>query len=264
MKYIFNVCVFLIFSGSLFGQIQKVDTLLQSDSLKIGLKADTLRIAQNDSTIVVKHDSVTIVNLDKKKLTNQIDSQIKQKTDSLAKIAPNELTTIPEIKVFKPDPKKAVIYSVIFPGLGQIYNRKYWKLPILYGGFIGFAYAITWNNSHYQDYMKGYIDIVDDDPNTNSWEKFVPYGQTAESVDKTWLTTALKDKKNYFRYYRDFSIIGTVALYGLAIVDAYVDAQLFDFDLSPDLSMRIEPAILKRNNSGFLGNAYGVQWSINF
>ena len=57
--------------------------------------------------------------------------------------------------MFKPTPKKAVIYSAIFPGLGQIYNRKYWKLPILYGGFVGFTYAITWNNSYYRDSWEG-------------------------------------------------------------------------------------------------------------
>ena len=57
-----------------------------------------------------------------------------------------------ESKTFRPDPKKAIIYSAIFPGLGQVYNRKYWKLPIVYGGFIGFTYAISWNGRYYTDY----------------------------------------------------------------------------------------------------------------
>src|SRR5690606_10619517 len=148
---------------------------------------------------------------------------------------------------FKPDPKKAVIYSAIFPGLGQIYNRKYWKLPILYGGFVGLSYAITWNNSHYQDYFDAQRALLDDNPdNDDIWKKMLPYGMDPGTADRNWFSDVVKDRKNYFRYYRDFSIIITVALYGLGIVDAYVDAQLFEFDVSPDLSMRVEPVLMNR------------------
>ena len=137
---------------------------------------------------------------------------------------------------FKPDPKKAVIYSAIFPGLGQIYNRKYWKLPILYGGFVGLSYAITWNNSHYQDYFDAQRALLDDNPdNDDIWKKMLPYGMDPETADRNWFSDVVKDRKNYFRYYRDLSIIITVALYGLGIVDAYVDAQLFEFDVSRPL-----------------------------
>lgn len=158
--------------------------------------------------------------------------------------------------LFKPSPKKAVIYSALFPGLGQIYNRKFWKLPIVYGGFVGFTYAITWNNGYYRDYLQAYQDIMDDNPDTNSWHYILPYGYDPGNVDIKWFTDVLQKRKDYFRYYRDFSIIGTVAWYVLAIVDAYVDAQLFDFDMSPDLSMRVEPVIS--------GNSYGLQWSFQF
>lgn len=264
MKHALSICLFLFFSTCLFGQAGKKSTQTPPDSLKVILPADTLRITEKDATVTLQADSATITGALKNVSPNPIEAVVRQKTDSLARVLPNDPVVLPEIKTFKPDSKRAVIYSMIFPGLGQIYNRKYWKLPILYGGFLGFTYAISWNNSHYKDYMNGYIDIVDDDPNTNRWEKFVPYGQTAETVDKTWLSNALKDKKNYFRYYRDFSIIGAVALYGLAIVDAYVDAQLFDFDISPDLSMRIQPAVLMKDGAGFPGKAYGVQWSLTF
>lgn len=165
---------------------------------------------------------------------------------------------------FKPSPTKAVIYGAIFPGLGQIYNRKYWKLPIVYGGFVGFTYAITWNNGYYRDYLNGYRDIMDDNPETNSWESMLPYGMDPESVDIPWFTGVLQQRKDHYRYYRDLSIIGTVAWYLLAIVDAYVDAQLFDFDMSPDLSMRVEPAILKDDHSRYMRSSYGLQWSFNF
>jgi len=164
---------------------------------------------------------------------------------------------------FKPDPRKTLIFSAIFPGLGQIYNQKYWKLPILYGGFIGLSYAISWNNRYYRDYFQAYNDIMDDDPETNSWHNFLRYGQDPESVDTTWLKDVLRRGKNYYRRYRDLSIIGTVALYGISIMDAYVDAQLFEFDITPDLSMRVEPAVIQKS-SYYTANAFGVHCSFNF
>ncbi|HHU97813.1 MAG: DUF5683 domain-containing protein [Bacteroidota bacterium] len=165
---------------------------------------------------------------------------------------------------FKPSPKKAVIYSALFPGLGQIYNRKFWKLPIVYGGFVGFTYAISWNNGYYRDYLQAYQDIMDDNPETNSWHNILPYGFDPGNVDVKWFTDVLQKRKDYYRYYRDFSIIGTVAWYLLAIVDAYVDSQLFDFDMSPDLSMRVEPAIFRDDLSAISGSSYGLQWSFRF
>ena len=62
---------------------------------------------------------------------------------------------------WEPIPRKATIYALMFPGGGQIYNRKYWKLPIVYGGFVGCVYALTWNQSTYSDYKNAYIDIMD-------------------------------------------------------------------------------------------------------
>ena len=197
------------------------------------------------------------------RLTAQ-QNTVPQHPDSVAVVSLPD--TVIGKKTFRPDPKKAVIYSAIFPGLGQIYNRKYWKLPILYGGFVGFSYAITWNNSHYQDYFGGYKDILDDNPDTNRWHQLVPYQyrENPESIDKQWFSGVLKDRKNYYRYYRDFSIILTVAWYGLGIVDAYVDAQLFEFDVSPDLSMRVEPVIFKKAGSHYLADSYGFRCSFSF
>lgn len=173
-----------------------------------------------------------------------------------------ELPMTLEVKVFQPNPTKAVIYSAIFPGLGQIYNRKYWKLPIVYGGFLGFSYAISWNNRYYTDYSNGYKDIMDDDPETDSWKNFLPYGADPETVDQAWLTDVMKRRKDYYRRYRDLSIIGTVAMYALSIIDAYVDAQLFDFNISSDLSLRVEPTVIKKTD--YLANSVGFQCSISF
>lgn len=221
-------------------------------------------LQQPDSISVIKTDSTVLLRTDSVKIEAENIVLPALPPDSVIIATAEDLKTI-EIKSFKPSPKKAVLYSAIFPGLGQIYNRKYWKLPILYGGFVGFSYAITWNNSHYQDYFSAQKAILDDNPdNDHIWHNMLPYGQTPENADKNWFSGVLKDRKNYFRYYRDLSIILTVAWYALGIVDAYVDAQLFEFDVSPDLSMRVEPAILKKTDSNYLANSYGFSFSFSF
>ncbi|MCW1735868.1 DUF5683 domain-containing protein [Anaerorudis cellulosivorans] len=223
---------FLLF-GIYASQAQEVSSLLHSDESQLTYFIEE----EPQDTIPVRDQSVVI----------------QQQTD----------TIIDKKEEFKPDPRKTLIFSAIFPGLGQIYNRKYWKLPILYGGFIGLSYAISWNNRYYQDYFQAYKDIMDEDPETNSWHNFLRYGQDPESVDTTWLKDVLRRGKNYYRRYRDLSIIGTVALYGLSIMDAYVDAQLFEFDITPDLSLRVEPAVIQKN-SYYAANAFGIHCSFNF
>ena len=86
---------------------------------------------------------------------------VEEKADSIIISTTSDAFSAPGY-MFLPSPRKAVIYSAIFPGLGQIYNRQYWKLPILYSGFVGFTYAITWNNGYYRDYLDGYKDIMDE------------------------------------------------------------------------------------------------------
>ncbi len=199
-------------------------------------------------------------------LVKPISESLPQDTTEIQKtLVVNDTTSLllnDKVKTFKPNPTKAIIYSAIFPGLGQIYNRKYWKLPIVYGGFLGFSYAIAWNGRYYTDYSNGFKDIMDEDPATDSWKNFLPYGQDPESVDKEWLKTVLKRRKDFYRRYRDLSIIGTIAMYALSMVDAYVDAQLFDFDMSTDLSFRIEPTIIQKTD--YLANSFGVQCSFHF
>lgn len=191
-------------------------------------------------------------------------------TDSISK-----QDVSPATVVFKPDPKRAVIYSLIFPGLGQIYNRKYWKLPLVYGGFLGLTYAVSWNGGYLNDYSAAYKAVMSDDPmsasNRAKWEKFIGYGKNTEGWDAAYLKStysgSFKRKKDFYRRNRDLSIIGMVALYGLCIIDAYVDAQLFEFDISPDLSMRVEPTMIMNNrNTNMLAsqNTFGVQCSFKF
>jgi hypothetical protein len=169
--------------------------------------------------------------------------------------------------LFAPNPQRAVMFSAFFPGLGQMYNRKFWKLPMVYGGFLGFAYAISWNNGTFRDFQAAYRDIRDPNPNANSWHNFLMHGTDPDTVDKAWLTNILGSNRDRFRHYRDMAIILSVAWYLLIMIDAYVDARLFSFDMSPDLAMRVTPIVINRGNhsSGNIRNAsYGFQWSFNF
>ena len=163
---------------------------------------------------------------------------------------------------FNPDPTKAVWLSALFPGLGQIYNRRYWKLPILTGGFMGLGYATTWNNGMLNDYSQAYLDIMDSDPSTNSYMDFFPNNTEESSIDKKWLTNVLKSRKDYYRRNRDLCIISMVGVYLIAMVDAYVDASLSHFDISPDLSIDVAPAIFKDTHDKY--PSLGINWAINF
>lgn len=163
---------------------------------------------------------------------------------------------------YNPDPKRAVWMSALFPGLGQVYNRRYWKLPIIVGGYLGLAYATSWNNTMLTDYTRAYRDIMDSDPATNSYMDFFPPTITEDSLDKTWLTSVLKSRRDYFRRNRDLCIICMVGVYLLAMVDAYVDASLSHFDISPDLSMDVSPAVIQDGRTRW--PSVGLVWAVNF
>jgi hypothetical protein len=162
---------------------------------------------------------------------------------------------------FKPDPVRVLWMGAIIPGYGQILNRSYWKLPIVYAGFLGCTYAITLNSTRYETYRLAYKDIIDSNDNTNSYLEILPEGYTIDNYPggKSGLEANLLKFYEQYRRNRDLSIIVSVAYYGLTLVEAYVDAQLFDFDISNDLSMHIRPALLQ-NNFGKTNSA-GVQLS---
>lgn len=163
---------------------------------------------------------------------------------------------------FVPDPTRAVWLAALFPGLGQVYNRRYWKLPLVVGGYLGLGYATSWNNGMLRDYTRAYADIMDNDPTTKSYMDFFPSTVREEDLDKTWLTNLLQSRKNYFRRNRDLCIISMVGVYLLALVDAYVDASLAHFDISPDLSMEVYPTAIRDGRNPV--PSIGLQWALNF
>jgi hypothetical protein len=168
-----------------------------------------------------------------------------------------------EVESFKPDPVKVVWMGAIIPGFGQIMNRRYWKVPIVYAGFAGCAYAISLNATRYEKYKLAYRDISDVNDDTNSYLSLLPTGYTIENYPggKSGLEGNLKTFYEQYRRNRDLSIILSIGYYALTLVEAYVDAQLFDFDISPDLSMHIRPALMQ--NGYGKTNSAGFQLSLN-
>ena len=207
--------------------------------------ADSLKTAR----LSLNQDSITVLKTDS--ILMQVTAPVVADIDTVP-------PSIPQT-VWMPNPTKATWLAVVFPGGGQIYNRKYWKLPIIYGGFAGCAYALSWNGKMYKDYAKAYLDIMDNDPNTNSHLDIRGLSNYPENQQKE----LLRKRKDMFRRYRDLSIFAFIGVYLISVIDAYVDAELSNFDITPDLSMRVEPAIINdqfhsRNKS------VGVQCSFRF
>lgn len=175
------------------------------------------------------------------------------KPDSVQLVDASELEvdSLPPV-VWRPDPLRAVWLGAICPGLGQMYNHSWWKVPIVYGALMGCGYAIMTNQQTYAEYKQAYLDLYNDIANeavtdedmTKSYNAILPAGyDIARMGGASSYADKLQNWQNTYRRYRDISILVTVVVYALSLVDAYVDAQLFDFDISPDLSMQVEPTL---------------------
>lgn len=226
---------------------------------RLGIRSDSLtQVRINNATDSLSTDSLALLNQKEiEKLGSPIDTAaLAKRNDSLQHSLPKER------KRFIPNANRAIWLSLVIPGGGQIYNRKYWKLPIVYGGFVGCAYALSWNNKMYKDYSQAYLDIMDDDPNTKSYENFLP-----PSIDITGQETQYQEqfrrRKDTYRRQRDLSIFCFIGVYILSVIDAYVDAELSDFDISKDLGFKIEPVIFNDGRSRTV-NTIGLQCSLKF
>ena len=210
--------------------------------------------AQTEEAILVEPQRIDSIEVDK-----PLDVSI---ADSLL----GRLTEKRDKNLFKPDPIRSLWLALVIPGGGQIYNRKLWKLPIFYGGFLGCTYALSWNNQMLRDYSQAYLDIMDDDPNTKSYEEMLPLGYNIEGKEERF-KTIFKNKKDHFRRYRDLSILAFAGVYLISVIDAYVDAELSSFDISRDLSIRFEPAVIDTStpaNRSLRQNSYGLSCNICF
>ena len=233
-----------------------------TNSSEICVEADTTKTFEELARELQKEEDERVSDPDSA-ITAPIDSaRLKQLSDSLMAKPIAKPVQKPR---FIPNPTRALWLSLVLPGAGQIYNRKYWKLPFIYGGFLGCAYALMWNQMMYRDYSQAYLDIMDDDPNTKSYLDMLPprYDITGREDQ---FKSIFKRKKDYYRRYRDLSAFCFVGVYLLSVIDAYVDAQLSVFDISNDLSLKVQPAVIGTQN--MLGStnraAYGVGCSLNF
>ena len=119
----------------------------------------------NDSLPNSKSEAIVI-----NKVLTQKDSL------QLAQLSSSESKTKRNWDTWRPNPKRALWLAIVLPGAGQVYNRKYWKLPLIYGGFVGCIYALQWNNTMFKDYSQAYLDIMDSDPSTESYNQFLHLG----------------------------------------------------------------------------------------
>lgn len=140
--------------------------------------------------------------------------------------------------------------AVALPGLGQIYNRKYWKVPVVYLGFGAIIYAADYNGSRYNTFLKAYQDLTDAFKETDSyldlnWQGEVDpldFDQNLRPSKYAWYKDRILRQVDYYRKYRDLSYIGIAAWYLVTILDANVDASLFHYDISDKLDVEISPA----------------------
>ena len=187
---------------------------------------------------------------------------------SLSKaLAPKALRKKRNWATWRPDTKRAMGLALVLPGAGQIYNRKYWKLPIIYGGFVGCAYAMSWNNQMYHDYSQAYLDIMDDDPNTQSYNQFLHLGAQIDASNIERYKEIFRKRKDRYRRWRDMSMFVMIGVYAFSVIDAYVDASLSEFDISDDLSLRVEPTVINNNQrtrNPLRSSTLGLQCSLTF
>ncbi len=236
---------------------EKIEEKADSVALQKKLEADSLKVA----AAALKRDPEAAL--------KQAGEQLKEDSLALLEQSDSLLQAVLKKKQkdkFKPDPIRSMWLGLVFPGGGQIYNRKYWKLPIFYGGFLGCAYALTWNGQMLRDYSQAYLDIMDTDPNTKSYEKMLPLGYDITGKEERF-KEIFKNKKNYFRKYRDMSIFAFAGVYMLAVIDAYVDAELSSFDITRDLSMQWGPTVIQQGPKGGLmqrQTAPGIQCNLTF
>ena len=221
-------------------------------------------LAVVDSTLAAIDSTLATINV------QALTDSAKVLTEDTTSVVINKKRAKEKVKrdwnTWKPDPQRALWLALVIPGAGQIYNRKYWKLPIIYGGFMGCIYALSWNNMMYKDYSQAYLDIMDNDPNTASYNKFLHLGRQITKDNEARYKQLFKSRKDKYRRWRDMSFFVMLGVYAISVIDAYVDAELSVFDISKDLSLKVEPTVIPNRMGGnpLQAQSIGVNCSLNF
>ena len=219
------------------------------------LAAAVTGYAQQEDSILIAMDSLAVA-----------DSEMLTVYDTTSVVLQKQPRQKRDWNTWKPNPQRALWLALVIPGAGQIYNRKYWKLPIIYGGFMGCIYALSWNNMMYKDYSQAYLDIMDTDPSTNSYNKFLHLGVQINESNEARFKEIFKNRKDKYRRWRDMSIFVMIGVYALSVIDAYVDAELSEFDISKDLSLEVRPTVISNHGGGnpLQAQSVGLSCFLNF
>jgi len=183
------------------------------------------------------------------------------------------VVTKPVKQKFKPETLKATMMAVSFPGLGQIYNRKFWKIPVVYAGFGVLIYAASSNSKNYNLYIKAYQDFTDVIPETDSYTDLIKadpatydpvlHPDTYNPSSATYYEDGMLRMVDYYKRYRDLSYIGIAGWYLVSILDANVDASLFNYDISNNLDITVVPMQISLPG-GFIGAGLNVGLRVTF
>jgi hypothetical protein len=187
-------------------------------------------------------------------------------------LAQDSLKVVSKVRhTFIAEPMRATMLAIALPGFGQVYNRKFLKVPFVYAGFGAIAYFISFNSKQYGIYMKAYQDFTDNIPATQSYlsliknalpQEYDPvlYPKTYNPNSASWYKEAMLSQVDYYKKYRDLSYIGIAAWYLVTILDANVDASLYNYDISNDIDLKLEPAVLQLSGQAVVG----VSLKVNF
>ena len=179
-------------------------------------------------------------------------------------IIAQDTTAVNVLKVSRiKDPHRATMLAAALPGMGQVYNRKYWKIPLVYAGFTGLGYSVWFNTSTHIQYTRAYQDFTDLIPETSSYIDLIKgadpstydpvlHPETYNPSQAQWIRERLLSGINYYKKYRDLSYIGIAAWYLISILDANVDASLSDYDIGETLNLSLRPTAMP----AMTGNLY--------
>lgn len=171
--------------------------------------------------------------------------------DSIRMVQPDKTTDLSDTVLIQSyarrfNPARASLFAAVLPGLGQVYNKKYWKLPLVYGGFAAIGYGLNFYQDLYKDYKRQLFYILENDA-----------AESLEGYTEDQLRPAIEQA----RHERDFMIILMAGMYILQIIDAHVDAHLKEFDVNPNLQVRMRPML----RSDFLaGRQAGFSVTLRF
>jgi hypothetical protein len=167
-------------------------------------------------------------------------------------VEPYQDTVLIESYAKRYNPRKALLYAAVVPGLGQIYNKKYWKLPLVYGGLFACGYAVKFYGDQYTDYRSIVFQAVEKGTGENEIDEDLGMQNTLSSY-RTATDRARRE--------RDFYMIVMAGVYLLQIIDAHVDAHLKEFDLNPNLRVQIEPMM---EDNYYAGRSTGLSLLLKF